>query len=358
MKKAGQFRTSSKARASIAAVLIVKDEARCIERCLKSLRGHVDRILVLDTGSTDGTQMLAAACGAEVHHLPWPGDFSAARNHALDLADADWNLILDADEWIMSGGDALRRWCKGQARMGKVCVHSAMDGPNSPDGASRRNWMTRLLPRGVRYEGRVHEQAVSDLPRVNINIHVGHDGYLEAHVERKKDRNRPLLLADLAERPDDPYITYQLGKDCELHGDMDAAAERYEQSYKGTGPDANWRHGLIIRLLRSLNKTGKREKALAIADAEMPHWQESPDFFFVVGNLLLDEAIEDPAQAVEQWLPLAAGCWERCLQIGERPDLEGSLQGCGSHLARHNLTAVHTQMALHAAQSELARIVQ
>ncbi|RYG22402.1 MAG: glycosyltransferase family 2 protein, partial [Burkholderiales bacterium] len=66
-------------RASIAAVLIVRDEARCIERCLKSIRPHVDRIVVLDTGSVDGTPALAAACGAAVHHLEWPNDFSVAR---------------------------------------------------------------------------------------------------------------------------------------------------------------------------------------------------------------------------------------------------------------------------------------
>ncbi|RYY28345.1 MAG: glycosyltransferase family 2 protein [Sphingomonadales bacterium] len=356
MKHHAQFHRDRKPRASIAAVLIVKDEARCIERCLNSIRPHVDRIVLLDTGSTDGTQMLAANCGAEVHHLPWPNDFSVARNHALDLADADWNLILDADEWILSGGGLLRQWCKGRPRMGKICVHSEVDGSNETEAGSRRNWMTRLLPRGVRYEGRVHEQAISDLPRLRLNLQVGHDGYLEHQLARKRDRNAPLLLADLKERPGDPYILYQLGKDCEMQGDLEGAAIRFGQSLEATAPEANWRHGLVIRQMRALSKTGKRQEALALADVEMPNWEDSPDFYFMVGNLLLDEAIDDPEQAVEQWLPLAAGCWERCLAIGERPDLEGSMQGCGSHLAKHNLTAVHTQMALHSARRELARI--
>jgi glycosyltransferase involved in cell wall biosynthesis len=70
---------------SIAAALIVRDEARCIRRCLESVRPYVDRMLVLDTGSTDGTPEIAAACGAEVHHLQWPDDFRRARNHALTL---------------------------------------------------------------------------------------------------------------------------------------------------------------------------------------------------------------------------------------------------------------------------------
>src|SRR5690606_25783460 len=109
----------------IAATLIVRNESRCITRCLDSVRPWVDRILVLDTGSTDDTVQLAEHGGAKVHHLAWPGDFSAARNHALDLADADWHLILDADEWIASGGETLRGWCEGPPRLGRVCIHSS-----------------------------------------------------------------------------------------------------------------------------------------------------------------------------------------------------------------------------------------
>jgi hypothetical protein len=338
---------------TIAAAMIVRNEARCIVRCLESMRPHVDRMVVLDTGSTDGTQMLAAGCGAEVHHLPWPDDFSAARNHVLSLTDADWNLVLDADEWIVSGGEGLRPWCR-TPRLGKVCVHSAMDGEGAP-GAERRNWITRLLPRGVRYEGRVHEQPVSKLPRVRIDLHVGHDGYLEGQLARKRDRNGPLLRRDLEARPGDPYLLYQLGKDAELYGDAAEACARYAAALAATEPGANWRHMLVVRYLHCLSKAGELDAALALAEAEMPNWPESPDFFFVLGNLVLDRVTQDPAEALH-WLPLAVNAFERCLEIGERPDLEGSMRGCGSDLARHNLEAARTHMLLHAAQDELARL--
>lgn len=95
----------------IAATLIVRNEERCLARCLDSVAPFVDRMVVLDTGSTDGTVAIAKAAGAEVHHLAWPDDFAEARNHVLACADADWNLMLDADEWISAGGEDLRRWC-------------------------------------------------------------------------------------------------------------------------------------------------------------------------------------------------------------------------------------------------------
>ena len=81
--------------------MIVRNEAERLERCLRSVAGFVDEMVVVDTGSDDATPTIAAACGAAVHHLEWPGDFAPARNHALSLVKGDWVLVLDADEWLL-----------------------------------------------------------------------------------------------------------------------------------------------------------------------------------------------------------------------------------------------------------------
>lgn len=323
---------------TLAAVLIVRDEARCIVRCLESVRPWVDRIVVLDTGSADATPALARQCGAEVHHLAWPGDFAKARNHALDLADADWNLILDADEWITRGGESLRSWIQGPPRLGRIGIHSTFD----DEGETREDvsWITRLLPRGVRFEGRVHEQAVSPLPREVLDLHLGHDGYCDAQLGTKRDRNRPLLLAELTDRPEDPYVLYQLGKDAEGRDLWPEAARFYARALAGTGAGDAWHHDLLVRLLHALGRSGEIDTALELAGEWLERMPDSPDLFFVTGNLLLDQALADPARAVGHWLPLAAGMWESCLAIGERPDLEGSVRGRGSDLARRNLDLV------------------
>lgn len=329
---------------TLAAVLIVRDEARCIVRCLESLKPWVDGITVLDTGSTDDTLALAHQCGAEVHHLAWPDDFAAARNHALDLADADWNLVLDADEWIESGGETLRPWIQGPPRLGRVAVHSLFD----DDGATRQDvsWITRLLPRGVRFAGRVHEQAVSPLPREALGLHLGHDGYRDAQMSTKRDRNRPLLLAELSEHPEDPYLLYQLGKDAEGRDDWAEATELYARAFARTERGAAWYHDLLVRRLHAMGRAGALAQALDLAGAEIAAMPDSPDLYFVLGNLLLDRAGSDPARALDHWLPLAVRAWERCLAIGERPDLEGSVRGRGSHLARHNVDLVRGQLAM------------
>jgi hypothetical protein len=60
-----------------------------------------------------------------------------------------------------------------------------------------------------------------------------------------------------------------------------------------------------------------------------------------VGNLFLDRAIAQPRTAAVESLPMVEQAWLRCLAIGERPDLEGSVVGRGSFLAAHNLAVLY-----------------
>ncbi|MFL0726115.1 MAG: glycosyltransferase family 2 protein, partial [Prochlorococcus sp.] len=82
--------------------MIVRNEERRLGACLESVKGFVDEMVLLDTGSTDSTVAVAKAAGAQVEHLPWPGDFAPARNAALKLIKGDWVLVLDADEQLQA----------------------------------------------------------------------------------------------------------------------------------------------------------------------------------------------------------------------------------------------------------------
>jgi glycosyltransferase involved in cell wall biosynthesis len=83
--------------------MIVKDEAHVIRRCLDSVRPLIDRWIVVDTGSTDGTQQVVRDCLADVpgelFERPWRG-FGASRSEAITLArpHADYLLFIDADD--------------------------------------------------------------------------------------------------------------------------------------------------------------------------------------------------------------------------------------------------------------------
>ncbi len=64
-------------------VMIVKNEERCLEKCLKAVRNLVDEIYITDTGSTDKTVEIAKKFNAHISHFEWINDFGAARNFSL-----------------------------------------------------------------------------------------------------------------------------------------------------------------------------------------------------------------------------------------------------------------------------------
>ena len=84
----------------ISAVLIVKNEAPIIGRCLESIKDFHE-IVVVDTGSTDGTQDICRSFGATVFEdYAWSDDFAEARNHAKSKATGDWLFSVDADHVV------------------------------------------------------------------------------------------------------------------------------------------------------------------------------------------------------------------------------------------------------------------
>jgi glycosyltransferase involved in cell wall biosynthesis len=84
---------------SVSVIVITKNEADAIERCLRSV-DWADEVIVLDSGSTDQTVELSQELGARVSvTTDWPG-FGPQKNRALERATGDWVLSLDADEWV------------------------------------------------------------------------------------------------------------------------------------------------------------------------------------------------------------------------------------------------------------------
>jgi len=329
---------------SIALVMIVRNEARCLARCLDSVRAHVDEMLVVDTGSTDDTVAIAERCGARVARFDWIDDFAAARNAALERVDTPWRLVLDADEWLTSGAAELADLRHTQPDfIGSVQVESLVRDEHGAQ-QSAPSWLPRVLPRGVRYVGRIHEQPDAALPRRRLALHVVHDGYLPEQSASKRGRNRQLLQTALVDDPTDAYLHYQLGKDFEVHADHGNAVSCYQRASDllaaGKSTTVAWRLDLVLRQAYTLKKCRRFDESLSLIRRELLAWPDSPDLPFTLGDVLLDAALAQPARAGE-WLPQIEQAWLRAIDIGERPDLPDSLRGRGSFLAAQNLAAFH-----------------
>ena len=82
---------------SISLCMIVKNEEEVLARCLDSLKGLMDEIIIVDTGSTDNTKEIARKYTDLVYDFSWCDDFAAARNFSFSKATKDYIYAPDAD---------------------------------------------------------------------------------------------------------------------------------------------------------------------------------------------------------------------------------------------------------------------
>ncbi|WNV03975.1 tetratricopeptide repeat protein [Candidatus Methylospira mobilis] len=156
-------------------------------------------------------------------------------------------------------------------------------------------------------------------------------------------RQPPAPAAEIHE-PRTIWQYHTLAGIAEYHGEFELAAHLCLEALEQTTPTDPIRHELIVRGLYSLKKSGDLSSAISLAEREMPNWQHSPDFFFALGDLMLDWAMQNPDKALNEILPIVEASWLKCLEIGEQPSLPGSVAGRGSHLAAHNLAVFHDSL--------------
>lgn len=197
--------------------MIVKNEERCLEKCLKALKPLREAIpcelVIADTGSTDKTREIAAKYADILFDFEWINDFSAARNAVMDKCTGKWYLTLDADEYLVPDIDELVNFLTGKfaTTMKQATIiqrnhfDKNMEGTYSDFNAKR---MCRM-DTSVRYASPIHEyfdqQITYDEIFILTNTIFDHDGYAHIspeHKAAKEKRNLELLEKKLETEPD------------------------------------------------------------------------------------------------------------------------------------------------------------
>ena len=184
--------------ATISLCMIVRNEEKVLARCLESVRGCVDEIVIVDTGSSDATKEIAARYTDRIYDFEWIDDFSAARNYAFEQATGDYLLWLDADDVLLpTDAAALRRYKDEQLAGCDVVMlryNTAFDELGRPTFFFyRERLIRRTLPH--RWVGRVHE----------VVVHSGAVAYAEIAVTHKSvkavygDRNLRIYEKQIAD---------------------------------------------------------------------------------------------------------------------------------------------------------------
>jgi len=216
-------------RPLLSAALIVRDEERFLEACLRSLLGRVDEIVVVDTGSSDRSREIAGDLGARVLDFRWTDDFAAARNAAVDASRAQWVLYIDADERLVEFDSAeVERLLEARDH----ACYTVLFRPQSGFTRYREHRVFRNRPE-LRFRGIIHESLIPALDELveREGVHIGassigleHDGY-DGDIRHKHPRNLPLLEKRLAHDPEHVYSWAHLGASLLGIGD-DEGAER------------------------------------------------------------------------------------------------------------------------------------
>lgn len=245
---------------NLSLVMIVRDEARNLPRCLSSVRGVADEVVVVDTGSTDDSAAVARGLGARVVERPWDDDFAAARNFAVDQARGRWVLVLDADEALAPGaGEALARyavpWTSEQELpyyFGRL-VHFA-DAGADPTRARLDYGKVTLFPRhpGFRFVQPVYEHLAFAGPPGSARREQAPDlavfDYGRADPERRAARsaqNLAIATQALARDPDNDYLRFHLAREEHQRGEYRRALIEVYELLRRNAPEPRFSTELL-----------------------------------------------------------------------------------------------------------------
>ena len=288
LKEREQYRKRSTSdRPTISACLMVKDEEHCLENCLKSIKGFVDEIIVVDTGSTDGTIEIAENYGAKVYHHPWEGDFSKHRNQSMSYAKGDWILIIDADEVLEpESSKAIRAIAKQtpkNAILFKV-INCSSKGECKSLLISPRLFRNDI---GCHYRGIVHNQPYYPREEEPSSLKIYHYGYdlSPEQMKAKGKRTIELLEKQIAMNPEAIFPRFNLTISKFMAGDFLASVKEGEkairliQKYGATEPGYAALYYIVSATYWNLKNPDRAEKS---ALEGVAYYAEHLDVFFVL----------------------------------------------------------------------------
>ncbi|WP_427179721.1 glycosyltransferase [Paenibacillus sp. TC-CSREp1] len=272
----------------ISLCMIVKDEEELLPRCLESVRGAVDEIIVVDTGSSDRSVAIARKHGAMVVEFAWCDDFAAARNAGLELATGDWILFLDADEALDTAArEQIRSWTAVSGCDGLFLnIHNYT---GSGQQGATVNPVLRLFRNAPehRFTGRIHEQIAAAICERNpeaafhvTDMVIHHYGYQTVIVERKDkvNRNVRLLQQAVMEEPNQPFHHYNLGVEYLRTGQAEQALESFGKAREMIDPAVtSYAHLLFKYEVRCLEHLHRWPEAMERVDEALQLFPEYTD---------------------------------------------------------------------------------
>lgn len=218
----------------------VSNQIETIDRCLSHLKPLLEKLeaelVVIDTGSTDGTVEVCKSYGARVFSHPWHDNMSAVRNEAIYHARGLWYMSIDDDEWFEDVEDILQFFQTGAYRKYSYATYIQRNYTDSQGKIFDNNHTPRMaeITPELHFEGRIHDALAVD-KRANscqLMSYAHHYGFVNDRPEKVKTkfmRNANILLQDIYEYPENVRYLFQLANEYKTIKEREVAIRLFAQ---------------------------------------------------------------------------------------------------------------------------------
>ncbi|ASJ56094.1 hypothetical protein BP422_22635 [Brevibacillus formosus] len=282
----------------VSACVITKDEEHNLPDCLESIKEFASEIIIVDTGSTDGTIEVAKKYQASVYHFDWIDDFSAARNFAISQAKGNWIIFLDADEYLsqdsMKHIMSILNKAEEQKNEFVLGVIANIDKVRHQTvNVSPHIRIFRNDP-SIRYVGAIHERVMKNGGPMKIfdakdQITIIHTGYSQEIVQskNKSERNLQLLFKEWDNHPNRSDLAFYISESYMINQNFEEAltyAQKALQFQNATLVGLYEKNyvNLINCMIKLEHPNSKITETIHAAILSHP---EYPDFYFFLGDI-------------------------------------------------------------------------
>lgn len=314
---------------TVSLCMIVKDEETYLRRCLDSVFNQVDEIIIVDTGSTDSTLCIAEEYGAKILKLSWKEDFAAARNASIEIANSEYILVLDADEYVDQDTN-LQETLKEMKDYYIINFKNYMDGGYVSSHQAIRLFKNNI---GLKYIGKIHEHLnIDDFDNLSVKFAdfiIHHEGYKKEVFSQKNkfERNLKILEKEVKSNPTG-YNLFNLGTQYKVGREYLKALEQFKKSYQ-LSKDQIYLPYLLYSMGDCLLQLERNRDGIRLMKDSIELFPKYTGFYYLTGlfyeNLNYFKAAEE--------------MFEKCLELGEVEHFQ-SIEGVGSYFAYIKLSEV------------------
>lgn len=283
---------------TISLCTIVKNAQDTISEMLESIKGIVDEIIIVDTGSTDKTMDICRSYGARIYQTKWENDFSKLRNFSLTKATGNWILIIDADEVFVGNrkvlDDYMQKDYKNRLPMYFIDIYTSVNSKNKKDFKYFQK-KVRFFPNNpkIRFENAIGEDIAYD-EKLNF-LGLSSEGIALRHfvfggLKSKTRRNVEILKLALKENPQSFYYNYLMGKECLLYSYFSKALTAFKNALASPDPkDEIYLSDICTDMIKVLYYDGNKEEALNECIRREKICKDNPQYWMFYGFLALKE---------------------------------------------------------------------